>query len=660
MNLISQIWSGIALLIPNPNGVSLNKTSKILLSGAVAAGLSFSLVPATAVPQLVVEPNTSVTLTLLHNNDGESSLTPRKLETAAGELTIGGVAAFGAVMDREIASARAARNAVLTVYAGDAFLPGSALACSEPTNAASTKPVYDAVAQAAMNYDVHVLGNHEFDFGTSFLSRFVGAFDSASSNRNHRFISGNMDFSENVDLAKYTVTPKKIIDSHAVHTDAVTGHVFGVVSAIYPQLATVSSPGTSKITSRDIADTARVIQFQIDRLQARGINKIILVSHLQDANNDRELISLLHDVDVAVAGGGDEILANKHIVKADQLLPGDEWDARYPISARNAAGGTAGWVPLVTAKGEYSYLGRLDVSFDKDGKVTGWNNKQSYPRRVVTKNAVSDALGITDAVTPKAALVSAVEAPITACVAAEAQNVIASSPVLDISRNAVRGGEAGAGNLVADAYLHAYATKGADAGLSTSAKVIAATNGGGLRQSNGDQMPIVGSTSITMSDVRAFLPFGNTQVALVDMTPTDIKAMFERSAASVGGGAFLQIAGATVTYDLSKDSQVIDPDGKITTAGNRVTTLTLADGTKIVEAGKVVSGAPKITLVTNGFTARGGDDYVMLKKYSQVQLGADYADTLVAFLQSFPKTGNTPVVPAKYETAEGRTTILNP
>ncbi len=632
----------------------MNKTSKILLSGLVAAGLSFSLVPATAIPQLVDEPNTSVTLTLLHNNDGESSLTPTKLETSEGDLTVGGVAAFAAVMDREVADARAEKNAVLTVYAGDSFLAGSALACSEPTNAASTKPVYDAVAQAAMDYDVHVLGNHEFDFTTSFLSRFVGAFDAANDNEDHRFISGNMDFSENADLAKYTVTPNKIIENYAVHTDSVTGHVFGVVSAIYPQLATISSPGTSKITSRDIEDTANVIQYQIDRLQARGINKIVLVSHLQDIDNDRELISLLHDVDVAVAGGGDEILANKYIEKADQLLPGDEWAARYPISARNAAGGTEGWVPLVTAKGQYNYLGRLDVTFDRNGKITAWDNKDSYPRRVVTKDAVSDALGITDAVTPKAALVSAVEAPITSCVAAEAENVILSTSLdFDISKPTVRGGEAPAGNLVADAYLFAYETKAADAGLSTSAKVIGATNGGGLRQTNGDAMPQAGSNNITMADVRGFLPFGNTQVALVDMTPADIKAMFERSAASVGGGAFLQIAGANVTYDLSKAAQVIDPDGKITTAGERVTTLTLADGTKVVEAGKIVSGAPKITLVTNGFTARGGDDYVMLTKYAQVQLGADYADTLVEFLQSMDS------LPAKYATVEGRTTVLN-
>jgi 5'-nucleotidase len=638
----------------------LNNLSKILIGGSAAAALTLTLMPSSiAVPKMVEEPNTSVTLTLLHNNDGESSLTPRKLSTPSGDLTIGGVAAFAAVMDREIADARGEKNAVLTVYAGDSFLAGSALACSEPTNAASTKPVYDAVAQAEMDYDVHVLGNHEFDFTTSFLGRFIGAFDAASENENHVFISGNMDFSNNTDLAKFTVTPNKILDSYAIHTDPVTGHVFGVVSAIFPQLATISSPGTAQITSRDITDTAKVIQYQIDRLEARGINKIILVSHLQDMNNDIELISKLEGVDVAVAGGGDEILANKYIAKADQLLPGDEWKARYPISARNAVGGTKGWVPLVTAKGQYSYLGRLDVTFDRNGNLTGWDNKDSYPRRVVVKDSVSDALGITDAVTPKAALVSSVEAPVADCVSAEEETILATTTIdLDISKNAVRGAETASGNLVADAYLHAYATKAADAGLSTSAKVIAATNGGGLRQNNGDAMPVAGSNNITMADVRGFLPFGNNQVALVDMTPADIKAMFERSAASVGGGAFLQIAGAKVVYDTTKDAQVIDPDGKITTAGSRVTTLTLDDGTKIVDAGRLVSGAPKITLVTNGFTARGGDDYVMLSKYGQVQLGADYADTLVEFLGTFPKSGSYPQVPAKYGSTEGRTTII--
>ena len=43
----------------------------------------------------------------------------------------------------------------------------------------------------------------------------------------------------------------------------------------------------------------------------------------------------------------------------------------------------------------------------------------------------------------------------------------------------------------------------------------------------------------------------------------------------------------------------------------------------------------------------------MLPKYSQVQLGADYADTLVEFLQIMT------TLPSKYATVEGRTTILN-
>ncbi len=138
-----------------------------------------------------------------------------------------------------------------------------------------------------MEYDVHVLGNHEFDFGTNFVKRFINEFDDSSTNSDHKFISGNMDFSANADLSALAATGT--IDTHYIHTDAVTGEQFGVVSAIYPDLPTISSPGIAAVTTRNIPDTAVVVQAQIDELTAAGINKIILVSHLQGVSNNREL-----------------------------------------------------------------------------------------------------------------------------------------------------------------------------------------------------------------------------------------------------------------------------------------------------------------------------------------------------------------------------------
>ena len=58
-------------------------------------------------PANAAEPKTSVTLTLIHNNDGESSLGADAIyKTTAGDLKVGSTSAFATVFDREIAEAR--------------------------------------------------------------------------------------------------------------------------------------------------------------------------------------------------------------------------------------------------------------------------------------------------------------------------------------------------------------------------------------------------------------------------------------------------------------------------------------------------------------------------------------------------------------------------
>ena len=190
----------------------------------------------------------AVTLTILHNNDGESALLPdQSFKTAQGTLIYGSAAAFSSVMKREVKAAKSARNALLSVYAGDSFLASKNLICSEPANNSSAATVYDGVAQSLMPYDVHVLGNHEFDYGTGFLKRYIESF---SSKNRYPFISGNMDFTANADLSSMVskkepilrgiMIGKKLGQSY-VHKDYTTGAVFGVVSAITPTLRTISS-----------------------------------------------------------------------------------------------------------------------------------------------------------------------------------------------------------------------------------------------------------------------------------------------------------------------------------------------------------------------------------------------------------------------------------
>ena len=637
-------------------------------------------------PANAAEPKTPVTLTLMHNNDGESSLGADAIyKTSAGDLKVGSTSAFATVFDREIADARQMGNAVLSVYAGDSFLPSKNMICSEPGDPKSQKPVLDAVAQAQMPYDVHILGNHEFDYGTGFLSRYIKAFG-ANGKPKHPFISGNLDFSKNSDLKSMVgkntlssgaIANGKVLGRSYVHTDPVTKHRFGVVSAVTWGLRTISSPGSVKLTTNDLQSTAKAVQAQIDTLQRMGINKIILVSHLQAASNDKELVALLKGVDIAVAGGGDELLQNSAIEDAVELIPGESTPVgEYPTMLADKTGNE---VPLVTTSGNYKYLGRADLFFDEKGNLDAVNPLTSYPRRVVPVSTVSTAAGITDAVTPKESIVKSVDTPLTACLAGFTAPIAASNTVFNTDRGSatvlgVRTAETNGGNLVADAFVYSYNQRYEKAGLpkpSTTTPLVGVQNGGGIRQNPAIVLPVTGKVGeITRGNTFDLLPFGNTLVAVTNVSPKELKEIFERSCSisTSGGGQFLQISGMKVVCLRNGTAQVVSTPasgatvGSITTEGTRVKSITLTDGRAIVSNGALVAGAPSVTMVTNNFTADGGDNYPALAALKKSAFGIDYEVSLYEYLRTFPAgaagLATIPDTDARYKalTGEGRFT----
>lgn len=632
------------------------------------------------------DPGSPVTLTILHNNDGESALLPdQSYKTTQGTLIYGSAAGFSTVMKREVRAAKASKNALLSVYAGDSFLASKLLICSEPANPKSTATVYDGIAQSLMPYDVHVLGNHEFDYGTGFLKRYIESF---TNKLRYPFISGNMDFSANDDLSSLVnrkepilrglMVGKKVGQSY-VHKDYTTGAIFGVVSAITPTLRTISSPGTSKVTSSDIATTAALLNKQVEGLQAKGINKIILVSHLQGVAYDKQLISLLKNVDVAIAGGGDDLLTSPDVPESIQLIPGEGKPVgKYPEMVKDANGVD---VPLITTKGGYNYLGRFDVVFDAKGKVSSYNKTTSYPRRVIPSSAVSKALGVTDSVIPDSRIVSSVEVPVNACLAGFAKPIASSQIVFETDRGSatvlgVRTAETNGGNLVADAFLHAYGTRAAGANLPLAGSanpLVSLQNGGGIRQGGGNKFPTTGVVgAISRGNTFDLLPFDNRLVAIANVSAANIKEILERSCSvgTSGGGQFLQVGGMKVTCSRSGTATVVSNPtgdsyaGNVTTAGTRVKDVTLNDGRALVKDGVVVANAPVVTVVTNNFTAEGGDNYPTLAKLVKVGFGVSYEQALYDYLLSFPKNlAGLPEIPAgdlRYgkTTGEGRFTWL--
>ena len=549
----------------------------------------------------------SFTPTILHNNDGESQLV-----NLGGDLEdFGGVARFKTRVDTVTASNEAAGRSVVFLSSGDNFLPSPEFTVGENDGV-----FYDAVAIKALGYDALALGNHDFDLTPDVTEDFV---TEVTDGNNTVFLSSNLDFSAEAGLSALE-TAGKIASSTIIEVD---GDSVGVVGATTPNLPFISSP-------RDVVvdqDVAAAVQDEIDALEAAGVNKIVLISHLQGIEEDIALASELTGLDVMIAGGGDELLANID----DALIPGDEEEVYggYPIIAEDASGIE---VPIVTTRGNYSYLGELIVEFDGDGNLIEVLDG-SGPIRVAGGMQV-------DAVAENADLKTNVVDPVVAGLAALETNTLATSEVgLDAVRNNIRSRETNQGNLITDSYIW-QANKLASTFGAPNVDVAVA-NGGGIRNDN--VIPAGPISELTTFDM---LPFGNVLTIVEGITPQQFKDIMENAVSRIirgennepvrsggGTGRFAQIAGFSLVYNPDGDSLTFDETtGAIVNPGNRVVSITLDNGTEIVSNGQVVAGAPTVVMATADFTARGGDQYPFNESNDLTLLGVTYQATLANYL----------------------------
>lgn len=560
-----QVWGNI----DNDGGLH---ESRLLRLGAVQAPPTFQL-------------------TVLHNNDGESDLLP--------STDKGSVAQFATLVEQAKAAAAdgpsSLRRSEILVASGDNSLPGKIVNASLQRGV----PFYDAKAMDLMGFDAFVIGNHDFDLGPEYLADFVRSFERPSLGEPPTalppFLSANLDFSGEPELAALE-DEGRIAKSVVIRLG---GEKVGLVSATTPTLPFISSPRNVAVDP----DVLGAIEDEVARLKRRGINKIIVASHLQGIQEDVELAAQLRDVDLLIAGGGDELLADPD----DTLLPGDTADPAfpYPLLVKDATGRT---VPIVTTAGNYKYLGRLVVRFDGAGRLT---------EVVDTSGPLANPpAGAPGELAPDPEVQAEVVEPVAAAVAAIDAEVVAQSAVaLDGVRNSVRGKETNLGNLIADATLAKARELGPAAGIPT--VHVAVQNGGGIRNNS-----VIPAGDITEGLTFDILPFGNTVAVVKDMTPAEVKALMENSVAFIarqpggallpagdGTGRFSQIAGFTLTYDADAQPRTYDVAGNLVNAGARVIDVTLADGTEIVEDGVPVAGAPSVNVAMPDFNARGGDQF---------------------------------------------------
>ncbi len=557
--------------------------NRLLLSGLLCAGLLCAALPARA----------QATFTVLHHSDGESQL----INLGEGLEDFGGVACFASVVERLRAEAGALGSVL--VSSGDNFLAGPEFSAS----LANGVPYYDAVALDLIGYDAITIGNHEFDFGPDVLAAFIASFEPGDPPP--PFLSANLDVSAEPALAALAdagiLTGSTVVQRGPVQ--------IGIVGATTPNLPFISSPGAVVV----MEDVAAVVQAEVDRLRMDGVDGIILASHLQSINEEIALVPMLRGVDVVIAGGGGELLANP----GDLLVPGDEGEVfgPYPLLATDADGDT---VPVVGTTGDYAYVGRLVLTVDAGGLTVG---DASGPVRVACGDQP-------DAVDPDPAVQAQAVDPVIAFVADLNATVIGQTEVpLSGVRSEVRTEETNLGDLIADALLWQADQLNED--FDAPDPDVAVQNGGGIRNDN-----VLPPGDITALETFNVLPFTNFVTIVEAVEPQQFKELLENAVSEVKNtsGRFAQAGGFYFAWDPAGTAQELNDDGTVLVPGTRVQDAQLVDGTVIVDDGEVVDGAPALNVATIDFLARGGDQYPFRDRDFTV-LGVTYQQALSNYIQ---------------------------
>ena len=504
------------------------------------------------------------TLTILHNNNGESKLLPDP------DSGYPGVARFVYAMHRLRWSRPT--DGVITLSSGDNFL------ASKEFNVSLQKgpPYYDSIALSGGIYglyDALAVGNLDMDFGPDIAAEFISGFNPAVV-----FLSANLDVSNEPKLDALAKRGR-LAKSTSVGTHGADHYVY-VIGAVTPQLPNISSPRHAVVS--DVADAVNA------EVAAAGLGRdygrVILVSHLESVSEDLKLVPKLSGVDIVISGGG-ELLSNS----ASTCLQGEDVYGTYPLEAQDSDGVT---VPIVTVPGGYRCIGRLSVIFDHYGRLISY-----YGRSIgVDLDGPADQH-----------VVDSVEKPLTEALKAMSSNVLATSEVsLGGRRTNVRTQETNEGAQVADALL--AAAKGRADAYRVDAPQVALMNGGGIRNDS-----VIPPGPLSEADTFDITPFSNF-VGVMEVPRQTFKTMLEQAVDSLpeARGQFPQIAGFTMSVDSSRPAREIDrSSGDCALVGNegsRIREVTLNDGTPLVKNGRVIPGDP-IRLATIGFLARGGDCY---------------------------------------------------
>tara|TARA_A100001391_G_scaffold172672_1_gene134238 strand:+ start:7282 stop:9327 length:2046 start_codon:yes stop_codon:yes gene_type:complete len=528
----------------------------------------------------------------------------------------------------------------LVLSSGDNYIPGPRYFAANddamnavPGVAVAGNGRADIAMLNAMGLQASAVGNHDLDGGTGEFATIIGA-EGNYSGAGFPYLSANLDFSADANLSGLVQQNGQPLNSipnglAGYGTLEVAGERIGVIGASTPSLGNITSTGdiTVRPGSGGVPALAAELQTAVDALTEDGIDKIILLAHMQTIGIEKELATLLEGVDIIVAGGSNTLLADDN----DRLLEGDSAADDYPLSFTSAANEP---VLVVNTDGDYKYVGRLVVEFDDNGVLITNRLDASVNGAYAADDAMASQLQGT-----VNSDVDTIATALEQVLAERDGNILGRTSVyLDGRRGQVRTQETNLGDLTADANL--WTARQYDATVQISIK-----NGGGIRDDIGYFSYPPGSTSedelefyppaanqsagkeegdISQFDLEGSLRFNNS-LTIGDVTARELYQLLEHGVAKVEGsaGQFPQVAGLRFSFDPARPGLRSQANGDdMDQPGERVRSLAVVDDSgavidTVVQNGEL-QGDPNRTfrLVTLSFLATenasnglGGDGY---------------------------------------------------
>ena len=558
-------------------------------------------------------PEPAFTLQLLHVSDADGS----------DQTTLNSVANLSGLITKFKADYP---NNTLVVSSGDNYIPGPRFNAANDSSLAALLGApevgrADIAFLNAIGVQASAIGNHELDLGTKQFADIIktsGAWKGAQ----FPYLAYNVDFTKdsntsgskvNNGLDAASLTGGKLAGWSKIVVGSETIGVIGASSPVFKNITTTGGlefTPTLTGTEPNIDTLAAAIQKGVDEMTAQGINKVVLLAHMQTISTEKALAAKLKNVDIIVAGGSNTVLTDE----SDTVRSGDTSAGAYPFETSSASGAP---VVVINVDADYKYLGRFIAPFNSNGELMPGRFNTSQSGAWKTSESEDTAGGATPNST-----VQAIRNALKNVLATKDGTIFGKTNVfLEGRRTAVRNQETNFGNLSADANLW-YAK------LHDSTAQISLKNGGGIRSEIGEVVAAPGSTSVASLEppkantsanrkagevsllaIETSLKFNNKLWAF-DITATQLKSLLEHGVALLGSqGRFPQVGGLSFSYDPSKTAQVLGANFAVTTAGERIRSLKVGSDVVVRNGAIVGDGSRTFRLVTLSFLADRGDGY---------------------------------------------------